>query len=89
MVGLVRHRRTKGPAIDRPYLNHRATPRLYQYGLQIFEYPTLPGTVTPWTERLTNFVLEFTAMTLNLEIHPEARRTSTVAADSWILSKGA
>ena len=30
MVGLVRHRRTKGPATDRPYLNHRATPRLHQ-----------------------------------------------------------
>ena len=29
MVGLVRHRRTKGPATDRPYLNHRATPRLH------------------------------------------------------------
>jgi hypothetical protein len=40
----------------------------------------MEGTLTPWTERLTNFVLEFTAMTLNLEIHPEARRTSTVAA---------
>jgi hypothetical protein len=53
----------------------------------LYEY--LRGTLTPWTERLTNFVLEFTAMTLNLEIHPEARRTSTVAADSWILSKGA
>jgi hypothetical protein len=50
----------------------------------LYEY--LPGTLTPWTEHLTNFVLEFTAMTLNLKIHPEARRTSTVAADSWILS---
>lgn len=49
----------------------------------------MEGTLTPWTERLTNFVLEFTAMTLNLEIHPEAPRASTVAADSWILSKGA
>jgi len=29
----------------------------------------LPGTLTSWTERVTNFVLEFTAMTLNLEIH--------------------
>ena len=26
---LVRHRQTKGPATDRPSLNHRATPRLY------------------------------------------------------------
>src|SRR4051812_46159051 len=26
---LLRHRRTKGPATDRPSLNHRATPRLY------------------------------------------------------------
>ena len=32
-VGLVRHRQTKGPATDRPNLNHRATPRLYS-GLQ-------------------------------------------------------
>jgi hypothetical protein len=46
-------------------------------------------TLAPWTERLTNFVLEFTAMILNLEIHPEAQRASTVAADSLILSKGA
>src|SRR2546421_3979349 len=29
MVGLVRHRQTKGPATDRPYLNHRATLRLH------------------------------------------------------------
>ncbi len=29
-VGLVRHRRTKGPATDRPILNHRATSRLYK-----------------------------------------------------------
>ena len=29
MVGLVRHRQTKGPGTDRPYLNHRATSRLY------------------------------------------------------------
>src|ERR1700675_4468708 len=29
MVGLVRHRQTKGPATDRPHLNHRATPRLH------------------------------------------------------------
>lgn len=29
MVGLVRHRQTKGPETDRPRLNHRATPRLY------------------------------------------------------------
>ncbi len=30
MVRLVRHRQTKGPATDRPYLNHRATSRLYK-----------------------------------------------------------
>jgi hypothetical protein len=29
MVRLVRHRQTKGPATDRPHLNHRATSRLY------------------------------------------------------------
>jgi hypothetical protein len=29
MARLLRHRRTKGPATDRPSLNHRATPRLY------------------------------------------------------------
>ena len=29
MAGLLRHRQTKGPATARPYLNHRATPRLY------------------------------------------------------------
>jgi hypothetical protein len=29
MVGLVRHRQTKGPATDRLRLNHRATSRLY------------------------------------------------------------
>ena len=29
MVRLVRHRQTKGPATDRPRLNHRATSRLY------------------------------------------------------------
>ena len=29
MAGLVRHRQPKGPATDRPRLNHRATPRLY------------------------------------------------------------
>jgi hypothetical protein len=28
-VGLLRHRQTKGPDTDRPYLNHRATSRLY------------------------------------------------------------
>ena len=28
-AGLVRHRQTKGPATDRPNLNHRATSRLY------------------------------------------------------------
>jgi transposase len=28
---LVRHRRPKGPATDRPNLNHRATPRLYTF----------------------------------------------------------
>ena len=28
-VRLVRHRQTKGPATDRPHLNHRATSRLY------------------------------------------------------------
>src|SRR6266480_567020 len=31
MVGLVRHRQTKGPATDRPYLNHRATLRLHTF----------------------------------------------------------
>jgi hypothetical protein len=31
MVGLVRHRHTKEPATDRPYLNHRATSRLYSH----------------------------------------------------------
>jgi hypothetical protein len=30
MARLVRHRQTKGPATDRPNLNHRATSRLYQ-----------------------------------------------------------
>ncbi len=30
MVGLVRHRQTKGPATDRPSLNHRATSRLHK-----------------------------------------------------------
>ena len=29
----------------------------------------LTDTLTPWAERLTNFVLEFTTMTLNLEVH--------------------
>ena len=29
IVGLVRHRQTKGPATDRPHLIHRATTRLY------------------------------------------------------------
>jgi hypothetical protein len=32
MIGLVRHRQTKGPATDRPHLNHRATSRLYPLG---------------------------------------------------------
>ena len=31
-VRLVRHRQTKGPETDRPYLTHRATSRLYQVG---------------------------------------------------------
>ncbi len=31
MVRLVRHRQTKGPETDRPYLNHRATSRLYPF----------------------------------------------------------
>ena len=31
MARLVRHRRTKGPDTDRPSLNHRVTPRLYNY----------------------------------------------------------
>ena len=30
MVGLVRHRQTKGPETDRPNLNHRATSRLHK-----------------------------------------------------------
>jgi hypothetical protein len=29
MVGLLRHRQTKGPDSARPYLNRRATPRLH------------------------------------------------------------
>src|SRR5450432_4806975 len=29
MMGLVRHRQTKGPEMDRSHLNHRVTPRLY------------------------------------------------------------
>ena len=29
MVRIVRHRQPKGPATDRPHLNHRATSRLY------------------------------------------------------------
>jgi hypothetical protein len=29
MVGLLRHRQTKGPVSARPHLNRRATPRLY------------------------------------------------------------
>jgi hypothetical protein len=29
MVGIVRHRQTKGSATDRFHLNHRATPRLH------------------------------------------------------------
>src|SRR5262249_26194860 len=29
MMGLVRHRQPKGPATDRPHLNHRVTPRLH------------------------------------------------------------
>ncbi len=32
-VGLVRHRRTKGPETDRRSLNHRATSRLYPFRL--------------------------------------------------------
>ena len=31
MDGLLRHRQTKGPATDRPHLNHRATSRLYMF----------------------------------------------------------
>jgi hypothetical protein len=29
MEGIMRHRRTKGAATVRPFLNHRATSRLY------------------------------------------------------------
>jgi hypothetical protein len=44
MVGLMRHRQTKGPDSARPYLNRRATPRLHlrngnvrvDYGLSLF-----------------------------------------------------
>ena len=32
MVGIVRHRQTKGSATDRSHLNHRATPRLHKLG---------------------------------------------------------
>jgi type IV secretion system protein TrbG len=34
MMGLVRHRQTKGPETDRPHLNHRVTPRLHIEALQ-------------------------------------------------------
>jgi hypothetical protein len=43
-----------------------STPRV---GNVAFRFRCLPGTLTPWAERLTNFVLEFTTMTLNLEVH--------------------
>jgi len=31
MVGILRHRQPKGSETDRPYLNHRATSRLYTF----------------------------------------------------------
>jgi len=40
-------------------------------------------------ERVTSFVLEFTTMTLNLEIHTEVQGKFTVPAELWIFSKGA
>ena len=33
MVGIMRHRQTKGPDTDRPNLNHRVTSRLYTFGV--------------------------------------------------------
>jgi hypothetical protein len=71
-MGTIGKRRNKEEERKEEWKNERK--RLTLTGL------LMEGTLTPWTERLTNFVLEFTAMTLNLEIHPEARRTSTVAA---------
>jgi hypothetical protein len=34
MVGIMRHRQTKGPVTARPSLINRATPRPYSHGLQ-------------------------------------------------------
>ena len=44
MARLVRHRQTKGPATDRPSLNHRATPRLYSPAI-------LPSRLSPANHR--------------------------------------
>jgi hypothetical protein len=38
MVGIVRHRQTKGSATDRPRLNHRATPRLHKLEIHVDAY---------------------------------------------------
>jgi len=41
-VRLLRHRQTKGAETDRPYLNHRATSRLY-----IFHRRERPSALSP------------------------------------------
>ena len=51
-VRLLRHRQPKGPATDRPSLNHRVTPRLY---LRTFKRVVTSSTapiVTGWSDRL-------------------------------------
>ena len=48
MAGLVRHRQTKGSEPDRPYLNHRATSRLYPIFL------TLESELDTWSVGETN-----------------------------------
>jgi hypothetical protein len=40
MLGLVRHRQTKGSVTDTPHLHHRATSRLYPY--------RMPLVITRW-----------------------------------------
>jgi hypothetical protein len=47
MIGLVRHRQTKGPETDRLSLNHRATSRLYPFSDLPFSDPDRLQTAKP------------------------------------------
>ena len=79
MVGLVRHRRTKGPETDRPYLNHRATPRLHPCGSR---YPSYRFSDKSGATNTSYRLLSGVILSLRCRVHDVPSQVGCMSADT-------